>query len=217
MIASIPFLVFVIWALQNVYLRTSRQLRLLDLESRSPLFSHFLESVRGLATIRAFGWESRFRTKNERLLDRSQQPQYLLYCSQRWLNLVLDLVAGAQAVLVVGLAVGLRHSTSPGLLGVSLNSILCKYYLCAASAVVTKCLTNDTTLAFSGSLSSLVSGWTMLETSLGSISRLMTFEATVKPEDKSGEIYQPSPSWPERGAIEFREVTASHRWVVISF
>ncbi|OTB09170.1 hypothetical protein M426DRAFT_7187 [Hypoxylon sp. CI-4A] len=188
MVATLPFLISVIWALQNVYLRTSRQLRLLDLESRSPLFSHFLESVGSLATIRAFGWESRFKARHERLLDQSQRPQYMLYCSQRWLNLVLDLVAGAEAVLVIGLAVGLRRSTSPGLLGVSLNSIL----------------------TFSGSLSSLVSGWTMLETSLGSISRLMKFEATVKPEDKSGEIYQPPPSWPERGAIEFHGVTVIH-------
>jgi ATP-binding cassette subfamily C (CFTR/MRP) protein 1 len=127
MVASAPFLVLALWGLQNVYLRTSRQLRLLDLESKSPLFSHFLESVSGLSTIRAFGWESRFRTRNERLVDQSQRPQYLLYCSQRWLNLVLDLIAGAQAVLVISLAVSFRHSTNPGLLGVSLNSILCKY------------------------------------------------------------------------------------------
>ncbi|UNI23117.1 hypothetical protein JDV02_008955 [Purpureocillium takamizusanense] len=188
MVVSVPFLVFTIWALQHVYLHTSRQLRLLDLESKSPLYSHFLETVGGLATIRAFGWQSRFKAKNERLLDYSQRPHYLLYCSQRWLNLVLDLIVGAQAVLVVGLAVGLRRSTSPGLLGVSLNS----------------------TLSFSGALSSLVSGWTMLETSLGSIARLMSFEATVKPEDKPGETYQPPPSWPERGAVEFRQVTAVH-------
>lgn len=126
MLASVPFLIIVIWALQHVYLRTSRQLRVLDLEGRSPLFTHFLETSNGLASIRAFGWQSRFRAKNERLVDQSQQPQYLLYCGERWLNLVLDLIAGAQAVLVVGLAIGLRRFTSPGLLGVSLNSVLCK-------------------------------------------------------------------------------------------
>ena len=59
-------------------------------------------------------------------LDFSQRPYYLLYCVQRWLNMVLDLIVGAEAVLVVGLAVWLRSSTSVGLLGVSLNNILCK-------------------------------------------------------------------------------------------
>lgn len=126
MLASIPILFVVIWALQHVYLRTSRQLRLLGLESRSPLFSHFMETSRGLDSIRAFGWQSRFRTELQRLLDQSQQPQYLLYSGQNWLNLVLDLIAGAEATLVIGLAIGLRRYTSPGRLGVSLNSILCK-------------------------------------------------------------------------------------------
>ncbi len=57
----------------------------------------------------------------------SQRPYYMLLGIQRWLNLMLDLIVAAEAVIVVGLAVGLRHSTSPGLLGISMNNILCKY------------------------------------------------------------------------------------------
>ncbi|KAL1844640.1 hypothetical protein VTK73DRAFT_2124 [Phialemonium thermophilum] len=125
MAASIPLLMAVIFGLQYVYLRTSRQLRLLDLENRSPLYSHFLESLSGLSIIRAFGWEKENVEKNVRLLDFSQRPYYLLFCVQRWLNLVLDLIVAAEAVLVVGLALGLRGSTTAGLLGVSLNNILC--------------------------------------------------------------------------------------------
>src|SRR3569833_1752683 len=130
MSSTIPLLIVAICVLQHVYLRTSRQLRLLDLEARSPLYSHFLESLAGLATIRAFGWEGQFKKQNYTRLDHSQQPYYLLYCIQRWLNLVLDLIVGAEAVLVMGLAMRLRTSTTtPGLLGVSLNNILCAYCL----------------------------------------------------------------------------------------
>ena len=125
MAATVPLLIAVIWVLQHVYLRTSRQLRLLDLEARSPLYSHFLETLSGLSTIRAFGWEVENKEQNKRLLDFSQRPYYLLYCVQRWLNLVLDLIVAAEAVVVVGLALGLRTSTTAGLLGVSLNNILC--------------------------------------------------------------------------------------------
>jgi ATP-binding cassette subfamily C (CFTR/MRP) protein 1 len=46
--------------LQKYYLRTSRQMRLLDLEAKSPLYSHFLESLTGLVEIRAFGWRDNF-------------------------------------------------------------------------------------------------------------------------------------------------------------
>jgi ATP-binding cassette, subfamily C (CFTR/MRP), member 1 len=124
MAISIPFLIIAIAGIQHVYLRTSRQLRLLDLEAKAPLHLHFLESLDGLATIRAFGWERYFEEENVRLLDLSQRPFYLHHCIQRWLNLVLELMVGAQAILVVGLSLGLRTSTSPGLLGVSLNNIL---------------------------------------------------------------------------------------------
>lgn len=66
---------------------------------------------------------------------------------------------------------------------------------------------------FSRYLSQLIVGWTQLETSLGSVSRIRSFEMDVEPEAKSGEQNEPSASWPDRGAIEFREVTASHKYV----
>ena len=124
MAISVPFLIMSLFLLQHFYLKTSRQLRLLDLESRAPLYSHLLDTIEGLATIQAFGWEAEFRTANSKLLDGTQRTYYLLNCIQRWLALVLDLIVAAEAVIVVSLAVSLRHTTSVGLLGVSLNSIL---------------------------------------------------------------------------------------------
>lgn len=85
----LPLIIVAIYLLQKIYLKTSRQLRLLDLESKSPLYSHFTETLSGLTTIRAFGWQTQSAAKNRRLLDISQKPYYLLYCIQRWLNLVL--------------------------------------------------------------------------------------------------------------------------------
>ncbi|KAB8272693.1 P-loop containing nucleoside triphosphate hydrolase protein [Aspergillus minisclerotigenes] len=124
MAISVPFLIIFVFLLQHFYLKTSRQLRLLDLESRSPLYSHLLDTVEGLATIQAFGWEVDFRKANSTLFDVTQRTYYMLNCIQRWLTLVLDLVVAAEAVIVISLAVSLRHTTSVGLLGVSLNSIL---------------------------------------------------------------------------------------------
>lgn len=60
-------------------------------------------------------------------------------------------------------------------------------------------------------LSSLVTGWAVLETSLGSIARLKQFEADVEPEDKGELMDKPPPLWPDPGAIEFCNVTAHHR------
>lgn len=126
MAVTIPCLTMVVYALQEVYLRTSRQLRLLDLESRAPLYSHFMETLDGLATIRAFGWQSQCDQRCQELLDTSQKPHYMLLSAQTWLNMVLDLIVAAEAIIVIALATSLQAHTDVSLVGVSLNSILCK-------------------------------------------------------------------------------------------
>ncbi len=154
MALTAPILIFAVYLLQKYYLRTSRQLRFLDLELKSPLYTHFTETLEGLSTIRAFGWQGHFIAESIKRLDASQSPYYLLYCIQRWLTLVLQLLVGAMVVIVVALATSLVNTTSPGRLGVSLSSVV----------------------TFNGSLAALMMFWTSLETSLGAISRLKTFE-----------------------------------------
>ncbi|EON95700.1 putative abc transporter protein [Phaeoacremonium minimum UCRPA7] len=55
----------------------------------------------------------------------------------------------------------------------------------------------------------MVQGWTLLETSLGSIARLKDFQEDVKPEDEDNKP-EPDEHWPNTGVIEFRNVTAAH-------
>lgn len=37
----------------------------MDLEAKAPLYSFFEETLRGLATIRAIGWQSHLSSKND--------------------------------------------------------------------------------------------------------------------------------------------------------
>ena len=189
-----PLFVMVVYYLQHIYLLTSRQIRLLDLEMRGPLFSHFLETIEGLPTIRAFGWERQFTETNIRYLDDSQRPFYFLFCVQRWLSLVLDLMAAAMAVLVVGLGIKYRHLTDPGSLGVSMTSVL----------------------NFNVSLSQFINGFTVLETSLGAISRLRNFVRNTPVEEKDGEDKEPPPEWPSRGLVEIKDVAVYHKYGLLS-
>lgn len=122
MATTIPLVLLVLYVVQNVYLKTSRQLRFLDLEAKSPLYSHFVETLNGLVTIRAFGWQRHEIEQNKLLLDRSQRPYYMLSCVQRWLALVMDLLVAGIAVTLMTLAVNLRGVTSGGLLGVCLEA-----------------------------------------------------------------------------------------------
>lgn len=114
MTISLPFLLIAIFLLQRFYLRTSRQLQILDLEAKRPLYSHFLETLDGVARLRAFGWQQEYEGRNVKHIDYSQRSYYLLYCIQLWLNLALDLIVAVMAVLVVTLAFTLREHVSAG-------------------------------------------------------------------------------------------------------
>ena len=188
MALTVPFTLLAIYGIQNVYLKTSRQLRYLDLENKSSLFTHFTETLDGLATIRAFSWETKAKETFDRHLDHSQKPYYMLFCIQRWLNLVLDLMVTALAVVVMALAVSLNSTTTAGLLGLSLNNIL----------------------GFNKSLSTLVTSWTSLETSLGAVARVKTFAENTESEEKLDESYDPPAGWPLSGSIEVHSVSATY-------
>lgn len=154
--------------------------------------SHFIESLGGLATIRAFGWQQDVLILANQLLDDSQRPFYLLQCIQRWLTLVLDLFAMGFALILVGLILKFRHNTNSGFTGIALLNLM------TLSAI------------FMG----VVTVWTQLETSIGSVSRVKLFEQETPDENLPGEDFVPPKDWPAKGEIEYRGVIASYRQVV---
>ncbi|KAK6224641.1 abc multidrug transporter [Colletotrichum tabaci] len=193
---SFPVLILVFYYIQRAYLRTSRQLRLLDLEEKAPIYTHFLETLSGLATLRAHAITHASIIRSHALIDRSQRPFYILLLTQQWLTLVLDLATAALAVLVVGVAVRLRATASIGLTGVSLVQLI----------------------SFTETLKMLIQFWTSLETSIGAVARIKNFsEETVdeveddrlKRHDRALETDLKS-GWPDRGAIEICDVSASY-------
>ncbi|KAK3360588.1 ABC transporter [Lasiosphaeria hispida] len=185
---SFPIVLVLLYFIQKTYLRTSRQLRLMDLETKAPLYSLFEESLSGLATIRAFGWQDRLYEKSHKLLDRSQRPFYLLFAVQRWLTLVLDLLVAAIAVLLVVLVVQLRGTVAAGGVGLALLGVI----------------------QFSQHVKLLVTFWTTLETHIGSVARLRSFTETTVGEDRPEERDTPPPGWSFGGDIEFRGLEAGY-------
>jgi ATP-binding cassette, subfamily C (CFTR/MRP), member 1 len=165
----------------------------MDLEAKAPLYSQFTECLSGLVTIRAFGWQKEMEDKSRYLLERSQRPFYLLFAIQRWLTLILDLVVAAIATILIICVVEMRGSISAGYVGVALFNII----------------------QFSQSVKLLITFWTNLETHIGSIARVKIFNETVKPEDRPEEDNPVPAAWPAQGAIEFKSVSASYRYVVL--
>ncbi|KAH7152137.1 P-loop containing nucleoside triphosphate hydrolase protein [Dactylonectria estremocensis] len=185
---SIPFVIAILVLIQRFYVRTSKQLRLLEIEHKAPLFSHFLESIHGLATIRAFGWVQPYADKNLTRLDDAQKPAYLLNCIQRWLTLVLDLVVAFLTIILVVFAVTLREKVNPSLLGVALVNMM----------------------RLGANMKGIILYWSILETSLGAITRIRTFSEKTPSERDTREGGQLSEDWPASGAVEVNDLSVQY-------
>ncbi|KAJ6783563.1 hypothetical protein PWT90_09492 [Aphanocladium album] len=185
LLAAIPFLGLVLFFLQRFYLRTSRQLRQLDLEAQAPLVTSIQDTSRGLVYIRSFRWQTQNMDRNFHLLDEAQKPVYLLYCAQVFLALVLDIVAAVLALLLVIFAVYLRHAASGNAVGVSFLSLI----------VISQCF------------NAVIVSWTHLETSIGALSRLRKFTQNT-PREQDGNTPLPV-GWPSAGKVEVK-ISAAH-------
>jgi ABC-type multidrug transport system fused ATPase/permease subunit len=174
--------------LQKFYVRTSQQVRLFDLEAKSPLFTQFLDLLQGLSTVRAFAWGPRFIERYLELLDASQRPFYLLFCIQRWLGLVLDLMTAVLVTVMMILVVELRAQLSP-------------QYVALAFVQV---------MSFGQSLAHVIQDWTQLETSFGAVARVKTFCTNTESENQPSETDTVPENWPAHGHVTIEDLVASY-------
>jgi ATP-binding cassette subfamily C (CFTR/MRP) protein 1 len=188
MAATVPLTIIVLYFIQKFYLRTSRQIRLLDLEAKSPVYQRFTETLEGLATIRAFHWQDNFEEEAIKRLDFAQTPFYIMQCIQRWLTLILDLVTSVLAVVLVAMAFCIPNASNPGAIGVALTTLL----------------------AFNMSLQQIILNWTQAETSIGSVARIQSFSVNTPNENSKMCPASVDELWPS-GKITVSEVTVVYR------
>ncbi|KAJ5446421.1 ABC multidrug transporter [Penicillium cf. griseofulvum] len=185
--ATVPVLIGLLYLVQMYYLKTSRQLRILEIQARAPLLTNFMETLQGLSSVRAFGWMRAYTTRNDRLLVTAQQSIYLLYCAQLWLILTLDMIVAFLAITLVSVAVTTRTSSGASI-GLALVNIV----------------------AFGANLKGLVYNWAALEISMGAIARIQNFTSNTPCEDQPDATEPPPPNWPDRGLIRFHDVSAAY-------
>ena len=79
--------------LQRFYVRAGRELRRLDLTSKSPIYTLFSETIDadGLRTIRAMRAEETCLAMMTQRATASQFPAWLLMVVQKWLELALNI------------------------------------------------------------------------------------------------------------------------------
>lgn len=186
---TFPFIIGVFYVIQKFYLRTSRQMRFLDIEHTAPLYSHTIEILDGLASIRAFGYEAGCLDAMCHSLNESQRPAYLLGCLQQWLLFASDMTVAVLAVVLISITTALREEIGVGFMGLALSNVV----------------------AFGTTVQMVLVTWVQLEISIGAIARIKKFSSSVDPEsyDESA-AGPPDADWPSQGGISLQNVSAAY-------
>uniref|UniRef100_A0A8C6UR78 Multidrug resistance-associated protein 1 n=1 Tax=Neogobius melanostomus TaxID=47308 RepID=A0A8C6UR78_9GOBI len=120
----IPFLGVLYFFVQRFYVASSRQLKRLESVSRSPIFTHFNETLLGASVIRAFREQKRFIGESDLRVDHNQEAYFPSIVANRWLAIRLEFVGNCIVSCAALFAVMARSSLSPGIMGLSITYAL---------------------------------------------------------------------------------------------
>ncbi|XP_058500678.1 cystic fibrosis transmembrane conductance regulator [Solea solea] len=115
-IAAFPLAALFVF-LRKYFLRTGQQLKLLEAEARSPIFSHLIISLKGLWTIRAFGRQTYFEMLFHKALNTHTATWFHYLATLRWFlfrcDMIFVLFFSAAAFIAVG-----TNQDKPGEIGI---------------------------------------------------------------------------------------------------
>ncbi|KAL8596886.1 hypothetical protein ACOMHN_065836 [Nucella lapillus] len=194
-LAALP-LAIVYYLLQRFFRSSCRELQRLDSVTKSPIFSHFSETLSGLQTIRAFRAEREFWRRAMQVIDTNVTPFIFLHTANRWLGIRLDYMS---CVLVFTSAIA---SLSAGVAG-SINP-----------AFIGLCITYS--LMVSGQLNWIVRVSTEVEMAMNAVERVLEYTdippepSTTGGQDAHIDREVHDESWPPRGQVEFRHVSLTY-------
>lgn len=185
----IPPLGLVYFFVQKFYVASSRQLKRLESVSRSPVYSHFNETLLGVSVIRAFAEQERFIRQSDLKVDENQKAYYPSIVANRWLAVRLECVGNCIVLFAALFAVISRHSLSAGLVGLSVSY----------------------SLQVTTYLNWLVRMSSEMETNIVAVERLKEYSEIEKEAPWRIEEMAPSSTWPQVGRVEFRDFGLRYR------
>lgn len=166
------------------YLRISRELKRLNSVSRSPIYSHFTESLIGVTTIRAYGVQDQFMRTVYEKIDSYIAPFYLLWMSNRWLYCRIEF-AGAFVTLFTGLFLIFNiNNIDAGMAGISL------FYA----------------RSFLENIYWFIRQYTTVEMNLNSVERVQEYLELEQEPSAIVEANRPPAAWPTTASLEVKDL-----------
>ena len=173
-----------------IYIRSARQLRRLVSISRSPIYSHFAESLAGYCTIRAFKTEERFVEECQKRIDLNHKCSYPSVMANRWLEFVCQTIGSFISLAIALFAVTWGGNIQPGEVGLIITNAMMINY----------------------ALPNLITSVTSVETNAVAVERIKEY-SNLAQEDVPHSTYvsEPFSNWPDNGEISFVQYSARYR------
>ncbi|XP_061612365.1 ATP-binding cassette sub-family C member 3 isoform X4 [Phyllopteryx taeniolatus] len=174
---------------KRFYVATSRQLKRLESINRSPIYSHFSETITGSSVIRAFGRHSAFVCMSDMKVDENQKSYYPGIVSNRWLGVRIEFIGNCIVLFAALFAVTGKDDLNPGLVGLSVSYAL------------------QVTM----SLNWMVRMTSDLENNIVAVERVKEYSETKTEAPWEIEDKKPPPDWPIQGNVEFHNYSVRYR------
>ncbi|KAJ7147242.1 hypothetical protein C8R46DRAFT_1129771 [Mycena filopes] len=155
------------------YIGTSRDLRRMESNNRSPIFSNFGEVLTGIVTVRAFSVENRFLQNFFQSVDGMNQMWSTFWNLNRWLMAQFDFLCDVSVFITALFSVALLPNNA-GLAGLAITSAL----------------------TFSGNVYWACRAWTDLELDLNAVERVVEYTKLPQESPAIIEGHRTPAYWP---------------------
>ncbi|KAG0233737.1 P-loop containing nucleoside triphosphate hydrolase protein [Mortierella sp. GBAus27b] len=192
-IISVPFILGGFVGLRALYITSSRQVKRIDSQSRSPIYSHLSETLDGLSSVRAFGVENQFMTEHIKTQEDNGRAFFTYLGMARWLGYRLDIVSALFLGITAIACVAVRDTQQASRAGLAMSSII----------------------GLSGELQWAIRMSVEAAILMVSVERMMEY-AQVKPEESERHQFNPDgPSvvpngWPMEAKVTFTDMSLTY-------
>ncbi|XP_067679181.1 multidrug resistance-associated protein 1-like [Haliotis asinina] len=185
--AAIPTLL-VYFFVQRMYIPTSRQFRRYHSTTRSPIYSHFTETITGASSIRAYDAVERFCEESLKRVDRNNIFHYAALAAMRWMKMRLEFL-GNIIILSAAIFAVVTPGLSGGIVGLSVSYAL----------------------QMTGTLIAMVQITTDLETNVVSVERMVEYSEIPREAAWTVPDKKPPADWPTEGEVKFDDLQVRYR------
>ncbi|UXI19965.1 hypothetical protein NH340_JMT05908 [Sarcoptes scabiei] len=184
------------YLIQKLFISTARQLKRIESITRSPIYSHFSETLSGVTSIRAYAIQEEFIEKINQNVDKNNSLSIALIIANRWLGIRLELIANFIVLFAAIFAVIYRNEMDPSSVGL----------------IISYALSTTQNLNF------LVRTATELETNIVAAERICQYtdlrreaEWIVEGNNENDRESNIPKNWPCEGRIEFLNYSTRYR------